>query len=108
MVALKTTTIMEVIILRKKKQPITLKEFTVLHPKNGEINTFCEANKYIYVPVFKMYAEDINDVFKAAQNDFNPEYRKAKVRNTCVGDCIVVDQNIYRIKSMGIELITKF
>ncbi len=50
-------------------------------------------------------AKDIDHAYKMAQNDFNPEYEKFKVRSTSVGDLIQDDYGYYMVCNQGFKLI---
>lgn len=43
---------------------------------------------YVFKHIYSVDAESLEDAFKQAQNDFNPEYESLGVRSTCVGDII--------------------
>lgn len=50
-------------------------------------------------------AEDLQDAWIKAQNDWNPHYREYKVRSTCIGDFIQDDEAIYMIIGNGFQKI---
>ena len=50
-------------------------------------------------------AKDLEDAFLHAQNDFNPDYAKNKVRSCAVGDIIMDDHGFYMVCESGFKLI---
>lgn len=60
-----------------------------------------------YTKVFELATDDINNVFKLCQNDFNEEYRKLKIRSLSVNDIIVdtTTKTIYLINGHDLQII---
>jgi hypothetical protein len=76
--------------------------FTIYHPIDGEMNFQCERGKYEYECIATVEASSLQDAFKKAQNDFNPEYAKLGVRSTSVGD-VIHGNTTNMIKGIGFE-----
>lgn len=55
--------------------------------------------------VGSVMAKDLDDAFRMAQNDFNEDYRKYKVRSTSIGDLIQDDYGFYMITGIGMKLL---
>ena len=84
-----------------------MKKFTIYHPIHGQLNPQCLKNLYDYVPICHVVTEDLEEAFKQAQNDFNTDYAKMKVRSTCVGDIISTEDGKYfLIKGVGFTEVT--
>lgn len=63
--------------------------YKLLMPRNQEMNTFCEANKFHYEAFDFTIKESLSDVFKYAQNDLSTVYSCNKRRSLSVGDLIL-------------------
>lgn len=70
-----------------------------------EEDMFTDKEKQPRKYVGSVMAEDLDDAFKMAQNDFNPEYRKYNVRSTSIGDLIQDDYGFYMVSGTGMKLI---
>lgn len=68
------------------------------------LNTQCERGKFEYNMVTEVEATSLEDSFKAAQNDFNPKYKKLGIRSTSVGDIISDPEGeLFMVKNIGFE-----
>lgn len=85
-------------ICRKERR-----EFIILHPVDGNINTFCKVGKFMYKEVFKVTVDSITEAFRNSQNDFSSSYRAKNVRSTSVGDIIKDGINYYMIEGRGFK-----
>lgn len=80
--------------------------FEIYHPLFGEFNFECTPNTHEYEYVGDVEADSLENAFKNAQNEFNPDYEYLDVRSTCVGDIIKNDNNkCYIVKGVGFEEI---
>lgn len=50
-------------------------------------------------------AKDLEDAFKKAQNDFNPDYAKNNQRSCSIGDLIQDNEGFYMVCASGFKLI---
>jgi len=77
------------IALENKK----LREFTIMHPKNGVLNQFCERGVYEYEYITTRIQTSLDEAFRMSQNDFSDHYRALGRRSTSVGDIIIDLEN---------------
>jgi hypothetical protein len=66
---------------------------------------FTEEQFQIRKYVATVVARDLEEAFKLAQNDFNPEYASKKQRSCSVGDLIQDNEGFYMVCSSGFKLI---
>jgi hypothetical protein len=64
--------------------------YAIYHPSVNEytINHECKVPLYKYKHVYSVDADSMEEAFRKAQNDFNPEYEALGIRSTSVGDVI--------------------
>jgi len=81
-------------------------KYLILHPADGSLNDDCVISVKFKI-VAKVEAKDLQDAFVKAQNDFNDDYAKNKVRSTSVGDIIMCleDQTTHIVMPTGFKNI---
>jgi hypothetical protein len=83
---------------------VVLKMFHIYHSVNP-ITRFTEAENQLREYVGFVMATDMEHAYKMAQNDFNSDYQKYKVRSTSVGDLIQDNYGFYMVCDKGFKLI---
>jgi hypothetical protein len=66
-----------------------MKNFKILHPVGGALNTNMERGLYEFEYICSIDALDINKAFILAQNDWSERYASLDKRSTSVGDIII-------------------
>lgn len=73
-----------------------MKNFRILHPIGGTLNTNMERGLYEFEPICSIDCESLEQAFKLSQNDFSERYASLNKRSTSIGDIIIdTDENIH-------------
>lgn len=66
-----------------------MKNFKILHPVNGLLNSLLQRGVYEYEHICSIDCSSLEDAFKLSQNDFSERYTSLDKRSTSVGDIII-------------------
>jgi hypothetical protein len=82
-----------------------MKNFKILHPIGGVLNTFMTRGLYEFEQVCSIDCESLEQAFKLSQNDFSDRYASLGKRSTSVGDIIIDTDEIIHYMVAGTGFI---
>ena len=66
-----------------------MKQFKILHPVGGVLNTSLKRGIYEYEHICSIDCNSLEEAFRLSQNDFSDRYGSLNKRSTSVGDIII-------------------